>query len=483
MPAARTDSDGARPFPPAVYAAALRDTIVDAALTGPMLHVLAFGGAYLTNFAKDLGATGTQLGWLTTAGALAMLAQFAASYVIERTGHRRRVALVSYLLARAAWIPILILCMLPGLPTATRVWLLIAGVGIHQACQTAGGCGWLSWVRDLVPLAERGAYLARRNQALQWASVIAVFATAYLIDERQKTLGLQAYPGPLLTCALLATSGLLWLRRVPEPPRPPSGWGEKSPRYRQLLVEALKDRDLRCMVAFQTLWTTAARLAAPFVQVYLRRTLGLSFVQITLFQQLARASNALQQRFWGPLIDRYGNRPVLVLSATILAVSGLLWLVVDRSNYWVCLPILYLAQGAGNAGIGTSSTNQVLRLAPGGSPSVYLATFNAIAGLLSAIAPPLAGRLDDALGGQRVRMGPFALLGVQILFVIQFVLRMGAVGMAAIVREPRAARFGRFVRGLARSSRRNPIAVSFRALLLYRRWRTVRRRRARQRMP
>src|SRR5262249_15054002 len=146
--------------------------------------------------------------------------------------------------------------------------------------------------------------------------------------------------------------------------------------FHHLAGSSLRDPNLPRIMAFQMLWGMSTRLTGAPINVYMLEGLAVPFVWIALFQNVARWSNLVQNRFWGRVVDRLGNRPILLMNCCLLTFSGLLWLITTRSNYMFVLPVLYLCQGLANSGIGLSQTNLMLRLAPEQGASTFLATFN-----------------------------------------------------------------------------------------------------------
>src|SRR5688572_23102476 len=79
----------------------------------------AIGGAPFTLFARDLGATGFQIGLLAALPFLASLVSMPASVLTERTGARKKLFLLGLYAQRLLWFPI---ALLP-------LWLLNRGHG------------------------------------------------------------------------------------------------------------------------------------------------------------------------------------------------------------------------------------------------------------------------------------------------------------------------------------------------------------------
>ena len=468
---------------PAQYRSAIRNVLTDAALGSPIIAALGFGGTYVSNFAKSLGASETQVGLLTTVSTIATVAQLGASYIIERTRRAKPVCVLARLLSRSGWVLVVLGCFAPFVPAERRIWVLVLGGGIVALMQAVGYVSWLAWMKELVPESVRGAFLGQRGMWMNLTSIVASFGVAWAIDAYAARQGMapggealdppQAFMLPFLAVALLSVAATPFLMRVPDAPLPAV---TRDTSYRQLFGEAVRDPALRLLLISYMLWNASMRMVQPFLAVFMRQTLKLPYSFIFGMEMLQRVANAGQQRWWGPMADRFGSRPTLVVASIVTLLTTVLWLGVSPLTVWLLLPAIYLLRGAAGAGLQLSRSNLVLNLSPAENPSVYLATFNTLTSLVSFMAPLLGGYLRDAMGESRLAIGPVALHSLQILLLIQLLMRTISIAILTRVHEPGSRGVRHFTRTLARSRSRNPIALLMRTTRTRHRMRYWRRR-------
>ena len=104
--------------------------------------------------------------------------------------------------------------------------------------------------------------------------------------------------------------------------------------------------------------------------------------------------------------------------------------------------------GAFNSALVLGPNNLLLKLAPDRSASAYLAVFNAVVGLVTALAPMLGGALAGWLHDVYWSLGPISLVGVKFVFLFSFLGRICSLLLLRHVAEPEAEPVGRVLRRL-----------------------------------
>lgn len=171
-------------------------------------------GVLLTGYALVLGASP---GALAALGGLPFLAQLLAPLALFLRGSRKALAARLNLLARALFLPAV---LVPFLPEALQVPSLLLFAGLSQLLAAPVGVLWLSWMADLVPEEKRGRYFGLRNALLGLVGTLGNLLGGAVADRLPPPLGYQAVL--LLGVALgLLSVRLLWLQAEPPPPSSP----------------------------------------------------------------------------------------------------------------------------------------------------------------------------------------------------------------------------------------------------------------------
>ncbi|MGH7135154.1 MAG: MFS transporter, partial [Pirellulales bacterium] len=357
---------------------ALRLSISEGALACAMGTLT--GGIFLTGFALALGASSFQIGLLAAMPALANFAQLLGAWIIERTGHQKRVCLGALMVSRVLWLTVLLtpLVTFSG-ATSSLVWLLVALQALSSALNAVGGVGWLCWIRDLVPETLRIGFLSRRNQidtvlALTLSIAGGAFIDCWSGGHPGSTFGFVGVFAVAMVCGLVS---LALMARIPEVAaghhedfsRPPLG---------RLFLAPFRERNFRGVLCFYAFWNLAVNLSAPFFAVYMLEKMGLPFWYVTVLSTLSSLCGLLANRFWTRLSERFGHRPVIFLATLGDALYPLWWLFASPQWSWLLVPIH--CSGVFSAPLAVGPNNLVLKLSPARNASPYMAVFNAVVG-------------------------------------------------------------------------------------------------------
>jgi MFS family permease len=216
----------------------------------------------------------------------------------------------------------------------------------------------------------------------------------------------------------------------------------KAPPFLDMVRVPLQDAPTRRFLLFSSLFMFSNGLQGPFVWLHADEYLHLSKTMTNfLLNGLPLIAMAGSLRFWGDVIRRYGNRPVLRFCSMGLAVTACGWMIA-RPGAWDLLPILFFFSGTLAGAMELANQNLLLGLSPHIPRSSMVAVFSIVAGISFAIASWLAGALAQSLAW--INTGNYSLFGLQlvnhhILFLIAIGLRLiVATFVAPRLHEPEA---------------------------------------------
>ncbi len=357
------------------------------------------GGVILTAFALGLGAAPLHMGLLAAIPFVAQVAQWPATLLIERVRRRRLIGVVTITAGRVLILLTALLPLLPDLRTAL-VLLLVAEMFI-AVLHAVGACAVNSWLHQLTPPSQLGAFFSRR---LFWGTTLSCAATlaAGALVERGPTGGstndLQPYAWAFVLAALTGFVSSFFLARAPEPlmrdAGPMTGLTDRlraplhAPNFRRLLV-------------FLAAWTVASNVAVPFIAVYLMDQLGYTLGVVTQLWVASQVANALTLYLWGRLSDRLTNKGVLavVLPLHFAGVLSLVFLDAVPDPAWQLglLYVIHVVLGIAAGGIGLAMGNLGLKLAPPAQATAYLAAIGLVSAVGGGLAPIIAGALAQGV--------------------------------------------------------------------------------------
>lgn len=411
-------------------------------------------GGIMAAFALSLGANNFQIGALAAIPFVMQLLQLPCIALVERIRRRKLIAVTTWSVAQAFWIPIALLPLVfPG-QGRTAIYVLLILMAVRAGFGAMTNCSWNSWVRDLIPRETLGSIFAKRLSATTAASAVVGLGGALFLDwwkEQHPTAASDGYAWLLLSGAvLLGLASPVFMARVPEPMMPPPS--RNRPTLREMIARPLRDRNFRRLARFLFLWTFSSNLAIPFFAVYMLRRLEMPLTHVMLLTLLSQASNLVLLRLWGPLADRFGSKAVMSMSISIYMILFIGWVFTTMpERHALTMPLLialHLFMGIATAGVNLTTTTIGMKLAPAGEATAYLVVSSLAINVGTGLGPLVGGPLGDFFGrrtlsltfgwtdpSQILRWPAFNVMGFDFLFLIAFVLGLVTLFMLTKVRE------------------------------------------------
>ena len=398
------------------------------------VFIVGTGGAFLTGMALLLGASDFEIGLLGAIPFLAQLAQICSAYLMDRNGGRKSLTLVSIAIARQSWWLVIPLLLLPG---SRRLEFFILIVTVSSVATMVATPGWMSWMADLVPEGIRGRYFGRRNAAVSVTTMVVTVAGGIILD-RFHAINLEAAGFAVLVGAscLFALAAVLLLRKVPDTRLTVSGESFSLSR----LLEPFMNPTYRRLIKVFFMWNVATGIAAVFFAAHMLTNLKMTFTQIALYTSVTSIVAILLNKPWGSLIDRFGSKPVIVLTAFGIAFVPIIWLFPRAGHLWI-LAFESVYSGALWTGFNLGAFNLPIAVSPKEGRTTYLATFAVITGLAFFASCIVGGMIAETFAGLHWRVGAQTIVNYHLLFVISSVLRLLAAFLMTSFHEPREKRF------------------------------------------
>ena len=375
-----------------------------------------FGENFVQPFAIFLRATNLQI------AALASVPQLVSALLLPHIGGltdrlrmRKRIVLTAVVLQAWMWLPILVL---PALMGARAVPLLVLLYTIYLILARFSAPAWISWMGDLVPESVRGEYFGHRNLIIQLTTVCSTLVAGSLLglfEERSELLGF----GLLFVVAFLARMASAgFLRQVQEPAYVHQQQDDFTLRQ---FVGRLPSTTYGRFVIFNCLLRLATAFSAPFFALYMLHDLGLGYGSYTLVIASSTFAKVFTMQQWGRIGDRFGNRRVLGVTALLIPVVPMLWLLSTRV-WWLVLIELFAGLAWGGYDLaGANFLFDAVRPAKRVRVFAFHETLHGICLFLGAMA--------GGLVSTRVPQLSFAVSPLQTIFLLSGLLRLLAVGM------------------------------------------------------
>lgn len=394
------------------------------------------GGAVLSNFLLDLGASTVEIGMLASIPQLTNLLQPLGAYLGDRMKSRHWYSVLIFGSSRLPWLTIVLGIWLVSSsrihPHDLVLWTL-AIICLTNFLEALGRASFLSWLAVLVPDRMRGRFFGFRNSIVTSTNFIAVPLLGLAVSKWPGG-SLQGFGAVLILGIAFGVLSLvfqLWMTDVnPQAVHGATGDTDRgSPR--ETVLSFLKNANFLRFLLYSGLWSFGVNFSAPFFNLYLLGDLNIDVSVVTLYNSLGAGANLLMQIFWGKLADRIGNRPLTIVVGILVAVTPLLWLEAGTAPIflWAWFPFLHLLAGATWAAIDLCSGNLMMSVTPLRNQSIYFA--------IAALVPGLTGAIGITAGGFVATVT--GLGGLPAVFALSAVLRLFALVPLVFVREQRSA--------------------------------------------
>lgn len=394
-------------------------------------------GVFLTGFALALGLDNIQIGIMASLPAFANLFQIFGSYFVQKTGGARQICLVSVFSNRILWILVAALPLFNlifNFSDNLMILLFLIGIALASVFTAVSSVSWMSWISEIIEEDQRGKFFGRRNMILGIAGIITGLLGGFFIDFWEIFFPQNEAAGFSILILVGVFFGFLSWRMLNKTSAgnitediDTAVKKERSDSFLSALKKSLQDKTFRDFLVFGMLWGFAVGLSSPFFNVYMIETLEINFSQIALFGVISGCTNAIGMQLWGSVIDRIGTRTLLYVTSFGGSITPLLWIFTSPTNHLILWPV-HLLTGLVWSGIGLATSLLLMQLVRRKYKSIYFAMFAALTGVTTALAPIIGGYIAGAVSEFRLNLGIFSLEGLQFIFLLTGLLRMGTLG-------------------------------------------------------
>jgi len=434
------------------------------------VHGSLTSGAFQTGFALFLGCSSFWLGALGGIPALAGLVQLLSSFLAQRYGQRKTLIAWFSLASRLLWVPMLLIPFL--LPRSLWVAGFLLLTLLSSLCMNVSAPLWTAWITDVVPEGSRGRYFGQRNMYAGWVGLAVPILGGYFLDgatKRHSGGEPAAFAVLFLAATLFALSSFGLILRSPDVVQiKPGANGEAREGALSYYKAPFADKNFGRVMAFLTVMVIGQSVAGQFFTVYQLQYLQLNYTAFQLLTAVSTLASLASMPLWGYLADKYGNKPMLVISCALVLVPPLLWIVAAPdgiAGLWaydsagglrvsvtkLVVVALNLFSGVGWAGVGLTQFNLMIGASPPEKRTVYVSAIAAISGLAGGLAPLAGGALMVAFGHLSFPTHGYIQSPYHLLFLIATLARVGAMALIGPIEEDGSRQTGYVLKQLKAS--------------------------------
>lgn len=321
--------------------------------------------------------------------------------------------------------------------------LFITCFALSQAANAFAANVWMCMMRDLVPQAERGTYFGRRNLSLGIVTILMLPLYTALLDflpEPWNVVTVVAIGMLATLVAVIAVSRIDDVQLVETAQNEPTGtrplWQRHRLFWRRLWSDnlaRLKDHDFGRLVLAFFAWNLVIQLASPYFALHMIRNLRLPLTLIGFIGTMVSLLSLLTFRLWGRIADRWGHKSVLIAGLLIVSLIPLMWFFMGPPLWPVLLAFDILLTAVGWAAVNLTLLTLPLETAPK-ADSGYFGLLNAMGGLGGLLGAFIGSSIAWLLRDVRFSLLGVAVLGLQVLFGCNGLLRLVVVLLFARVK-------------------------------------------------
>lgn len=344
------------------------------------------GSPIFTGFMKKLGVGDFIYSVILALPVLGAVSQIFAAYYMENSGKRRMMFLASGILNRAIWIPIaLIPLLMHSHAHNAMIWIITLLITISAVAGAVNGVSFNSWMGQLVPSDIIGRFFGLRTLVFTISGAISALVIGFGVDRVKEISGFTIV---FIIGGIFGLTDILMFIFIKHPPMKKA---EERLSIRHILTEPFQNKNYFRFVLFATVFSFGVNFAGPFFNVYMIEELKMNYFMINLSNQvMASIATILCVRVWGRWADKYGNKPIMLISGFMIILAPLSWMFTGPKQI-VMVFVANILAGVGWSGYNLTLFNQSVWLAPEKNRSSYTACFTLMTSTLGTAAAYLCG--------------------------------------------------------------------------------------------
>lgn len=388
-----------------------------------VFFMLTFGSSVFVLFLDDLGLGKDRIGLILSLFPFCGLVAPLISGAVTRFG-LKRTYITFYGIRKFVMLLMLLAPWVLDRYGSSILFVYITGVLLVFAlCRATAETAYYPWSREFIPDAVRGWVGGQTNVVVSLTSALAMLLASLVLargsgyGRYQLLIGIASFLGVISVVAMV---------RVPAGSLPVSG---SASRHGLTLQPALSDRRFRGFL-IGVMLGIAGVAGYPFIPLLARERLLIPEAQVVLFDVANTVGALASSLYWGWAADRYGGKPLTLVTLGIVGVLPWVWLLLPPGTGITLAGGLLLAflYGVASIGLGIASYRWFLNdIVPMEGRTTYTSIWYAGSGLAGGLAPFIAGWILRACGTLEWQGGILQVHAFTVLFAVTTAITFAAV--------------------------------------------------------
>jgi MFS family permease len=383
-------------------------------------------GLLFVRFGNRIGMTPFDWGLLNSISSLLLGADLLSALLAQRVGRRKLIWFVSSMVCRSLrFLAVLVALLLNCFGSAHASAVLICGVCLSNFFAALATPPWLSWLADLVPARDHGAFWGRRAAWIDFSNLCVLMPACALVDWVPEAWKTPTLIGVFVVALAIGVVDLIVHSTLPEPdPQLPP----RTPMLRQI-AEPLRDRGFRPWLWFNVCWTFSMALGGSLSLVYFDKYLGIDKNLLGgafVLAALPTIGSMLTGARSGARVDRLGPKRVLLWGHFFWSIFPAFWIFATPRTALFWLGCAGFISGTASRAAMVATNKLITRYPPRDHCAMYVAVSSLVGNLAAGIGSLAAGSFVHALRGWSFPLFGWTFMGFHILFVASVVLRLAS---------------------------------------------------------
>ena len=376
---------------------------------------------FITPLALALGASNGQIGIMTTVQNFANTMGQIPGAKLTQYVSRKKIWMVSQLTSKIFFIvPIMFLPFLFGGHDITLLIVLMALIAFFAGLRNPA---WTSMMGDLVTEKIRGKYFGMRNMVTGIAGITTTLVSGYLVA----TYG---FSFVFFLSIILSVISIAFFMRMYEPPvKKVFHYGHRFAIHPRDWKNAIMlNKPLVIFTVYLCLMYFATEIASPYYAVYMLKNMDISYFWFGVLTVIGAIVRIISFKHWGRINDRFGSRKTLLVTGFFGCFTPFLFLFVGGV---LDIALVKIFDGFIWAGFDLVIFNYLLDITPANRRPQYIANHNFFVGL----GMTMGGLTGAVLVGYLMTASFGLWQGLQLIFLLSFVIRLGILSILPKLRE------------------------------------------------
>jgi HEAT repeat protein/MFS family permease len=334
-------------------------------------------------------------------------------------------------------------------------------MGCFSMCRSLAEAASSLWRIEIIPNAIRGRFSALDNIVCTLGTVAALLLAGWYLGDKPS---LNQFVWVMGVGSVVGVTSLLLAGQMPG-----GAAIEKTVPLRTHLVKmtkALRDRNFILYLSAVSLVTFGSAPLGIFVPLFLKDVIALPQDTIVKLPNGALIGTLLSSYFWGWAADRFGSKPVILTSLSLLLIPPIGWLLMpihSAASVWVAGSIFVIA-GVASIGYGVGTVRQLyVTLVPHKMRTQYMSVYIAWIGVTGGCGQVFASLSMDLLPPMSGQWWFLRFNEYTPLFIFSLVMIVLGLLLQRIVQADGSIPVGRFVSMFIQG---NPL-MAFESMLRY----------------